>query len=184
MTETLPLAVDLDGTLIRTDLFAKAMHKILRTPRAPLLLVWLTRGRAYAKHKLARIFPCDPATLPYDERVLAWLKQQRAQGRTLTLATGSDQSDADRVAGYLGLFDHTFGSNGVDNLKAGRKARKLAETFPNGFVYAGNEGADWIVWEAAKAAVVANASPALARRAEARFTIEKIFPAQRNTNNR
>ncbi len=173
-----PLAVDLDGTLIRSDLFAEAILRFLTVSplKAPLLLRWLARGRAFAKARLAEIVPCDPATLPYDERVLAWLKEERVKGRVLVLATASDQRDAERVAAHLGLFDRVFASDGSVNLKSRRKATALTAAYPEGFDYAGNESADLAVWAAASGAVLANAPSDVVRQAAARFTIEKTFP--------
>lgn len=173
-----PLAVDLDGTLIHSDLFAEAILRFLTAApwKAPLLLAWLARGRAYAKARLAQIVACDPATLPYDQRVLAWLKEERAKGRILALATASDQRDAERVATHLGLFDRVFASDGSVNLKSRRKAAALVAAYPQGFVYAGNESADLRVWAAAAGAVVANSPSNVARKAAARFTVEKTFP--------
>jgi 4-hydroxybenzoate polyprenyltransferase len=178
-----PLAVDLDGTLIRGDLFFEAILRLFFAApwRIFELLGWLMRGRAHAKARLAELCEFDPAALPYDERVLAWLREEDAAGRTLVLATASDRRAAQAVADHLGLFDAVFASDGVVNLKASRKAERLAEAFPNGFVYAGNEGADMKVWRAASAAVIANASSALSGRAERQFIIERRFPREGST---
>lgn len=178
MTAKLPLAVDLDGTLIKTDLFTRAMLRFCGA--APwnvfALLAWLTRGRAYAKQRLTRRYPVEAATLPYNERFVAWLREERAAGRLIALATAFDQAGADAVAAHLGLFDHVFASDGATNLKSAKKADRLRRVFPDGFVYAGNERADLKVWAAAKAAVVVNASAALEREAARRFEVERIFP--------
>ena len=109
-----PLAVDLDGTLIRGDLFLESMLRFgfARPWQLPLLLVWLMRGRAHAKRRLAEQFPVTAADLPYDERILAWLGEERAQGRTIVLATASDSRAAAAVAEHLGLFDQVFASDG------------------------------------------------------------------------
>lgn len=178
----LPLAVDLDGTLIRCDLFTEAMLRLaFRKPwKLPLLLLWLMRGRAYAKAQLAQQFPPDAAHLPYDERILAWLREERAAGRTLALATASDLSAATAVAEHVGLFDRVFASNGVVNLKSQRKGEALAAAYPDGFVYAGNELADLKVWSEAKRAVVCNASPGFTSAVTRRFDVEKSLP--RTTN--
>ncbi|MGE0595848.1 MAG: hypothetical protein AB7P07_05765 [Hyphomonadaceae bacterium] len=179
-----PLAVDLDGTLIRTDLFTRAMAALLaRRPwRAPQLLLWLLRGRAHAKQKLTALFPIDAAALPYNEALLSYLRAERAAGRALALATAFDQAGADAVARHLALFDRVFASDGQINLKAHRKAAALAEAYPDGFAYAGNERADLAVWSGAQAAVVVNASAALERRAARLCPIERVFPRQsRNT---
>ncbi|GAM97687.1 integral membrane protein [alpha proteobacterium U9-1i] len=172
-----PLAVDLDGTLIRGDLFGAAMWRLAtREPwRLPMLAVWLLRGRAFAKFQLAALYPVVAATLPYDLRVVAWLRAERATGREIALATAFDRAGADAVAAHLNCFDRVFASDGRVNLKSHRKAEALAAAYPEGFVYAGNERADLAVWLAAKAAVVVNASPALEREARLRFSIERVF---------
>lgn len=174
----LPLAVDLDGTLIRCDLFVEALLRfVFSAPwRIFELFMWFLKGRAFVKAKLAQITPCDAAALPYDERLVAWLQQERAAGRTIALATASDQTEAARVAAHLGLFDAVFASDGVTNLKSTRKAERLHAVYPGGFVYAGNERADLKVWAQASGAVVVNASGALTRQAQADFTVEKTIP--------
>lgn len=172
-----PLAVDLDGTLIKTDLFGAAMLQLAtRTPwKLPLLAFWLLHGRAHAKAQLARLFPPDPAQLPYDERLVTWLTAERAEGRTIVLATAYDEHAAQAVADHIALFDAVFASDGRVNLKSHRKAERLAAAFPDGFVYAGNERADLAVWRAATAAVLVNAPIRLERQAKARFKIEMVF---------
>ena len=172
-----PLAVDLDGTLIHGDLFSTAMWRLAtRSPwLLPFLLMWLVRGRAYTKARLCVLYPVDATALPYDERVVAWLREERAGGREIALATAFDRAGADAVAQHLGCFDRVFASNGVVNLKSRRKAEALAAAYPLGFVYAGNERADLAVWAAATAAVVVNASAALEGEATRRFKIERIF---------
>lgn len=178
----LPLAVDLDGTLIRGDIFFESILKLLFA--SPLsvfpLLRWLLRGRAFAKARLAERYPVDAAHLPYDERVLAWLKQERGKGRVIALATASDRAAAEAVADHLGIFDAVFSSDGETNLKSTRKGERLAAAYPHGFVYAGNEGADRKVWRRAARIVVANAPRALANEAAQRFEIERVF--ERETN--
>lgn len=172
-----PLAVDLDGTLIRCDVFTEAMIRLgFEKPwLLPHLVGWLVRGRAHAKARLAAMFPPHPEALPYDERLLAWLREERAGGRTVVLATASDRRAADAIASHLGCFDRVFASDGETNLKAQRKADALATAYPQGFAYAGNESADIKVWRAAAGAVVVNASDGLTRRATADFPVERTF---------
>nr|MBW4025439.1 UbiA family prenyltransferase [Pseudomonadota bacterium] len=178
-----PLAVDLDGTLIHADLFVEsALRFIMAGPFNILRLIgWLLAGRAVAKANLARLAPCNPADLPYDERVVAWLNEERASGRMIVLATAADQAEAQAVARHLGLFDAVLASNGEVNLKSGRKAGWLSAQFPDGFVYAGNHADDRAVWSRAEAVVVANASPALVKSVMGRHEVERVFPAAGST---
>ncbi len=177
-----PLAVDLDGTLIHADLFVEsALRFVIASPFNLLrLLGWLLLGRAVAKANLARHAPCNPAELPYDERVVAWLQEEHASGRMIVLATAADQAEANAVARHLGLFDDVLASNGEVNLKSERKAERLSAQFPDGFVYAGDHAADLSVWSRAEAVVLANASPGLTKRVQGRHEVERVFPAKRN----
>ena len=116
-TADLPLAVDLDGTLIRGDVFTMQLRRFLtRAPwRLPQLLMWFVKGRAYVKAKLAAYAP-DAATLPYDERVVAWLREEKARGRTIVLASASDRCAVEAVAKHVGVFDRVLASDGDTNL--------------------------------------------------------------------
>ena len=174
-----PLAVDLDGTLIHANLFLEsALRFIIAGPLNLLRLVgWILSGRAVAKANLARLAPCNPAELPFDERVVAWLREERAFGRTIVLATAADEAEANSVARYLDLFDAVLASNGEVNLKSERKAEQLSERFPDGFVYAGDHSADLSVWSRAQAVVLVNASPRLTKLVASRHEIERVFPA-------
>ncbi len=180
-TRDLPLAVDLDGTLIHADLFFRSMLTFLsRKPWGVLAMpFWFLRGRAPVKARLAKYAPA-PETLPYDARVVEWLRAEKARGRTIVLASASDRAAVERVAAYLGLFDAVLASDGVANLKSRRKAAALSQAFPRGFVYAGNERADLKVWEAAASAVLVNCSAALERHARARFLVERCFAPDRS----
>lgn len=179
-TADLPLAVDLDGTLIHGDVFVESIFAFLRAKPwlAPALLVWLAGGRAHLKAKLAAYAPA-PDTLSYDQRVLSWLREERAQGRKIVLASASDRRVVERVAAHVGLFDAVFASDGRTNLKAHRKAEALKAAFPQGFVYAGNQDADLKVWEAAAAAVLVNCSAPLMRDCRERFAVERAFERER-----
>lgn len=177
--KALPLAVDLDGTLIKTDLFGLCMLAFLRREpwRVFEFATWFVRGRAPVKRRLAGYAP-PVESLPYNVRFLAWLCAEKSAGRTIVLASASDAALVEAVAAYLGVFDAVFASDGQVNLKSRRKAAALAAAFPEGFVYAGNERADLRVWAAAKAAVLVNASDALTREARRRFEVEREFPTE------
>jgi len=167
-----PLVVDLDGTVIRTDLTWESLARLLR--RNPLalfqVLFWLARGRACLKQKLAARVRVDPAALPYHEPLLAWLRQQKAAGRRIILATASDRRMAEPVAAHLGLFDEILASDGKINLRQESKRRALVAKFgERGFDYAGNSRDDLVVWRSARQAIVVNASPKL-QQAAARIT--------------
>src|SRR5271157_2389542 len=98
----LPLCVDLDGTLIRSDVLWECLIVLLkRDPAAVLLLPWwlLTGGRSNLKRQLAKRVSLDPENLPYNQEVVEFLRREREHGRRIVLVTASDQQVAERVAG-------------------------------------------------------------------------------------
>ena len=152
-----PLCVDLDGTLLKSDMLMECLA--VAAKRAPWLFLalpfWLLRGRAAMKRELATRVAPDAATLPYDEAFLGELRRQRAAGRAIWLATASDALLAQRVADHLGVFDGVIASDGRRNLKRAAKARVLVERFgERGFDYAGEDRHDVPVWKHAREPVV------------------------------
>ncbi|MGC9944090.1 MAG: apolipoprotein N-acyltransferase [Verrucomicrobiota bacterium] len=176
--KSIPLAVDLDGTLIRTDLMFESLARLLR--RNPLaifqILFWWLRGRAWLKHQLAARVRINPGELPYHEPFLEWLVREKQAGRQLVLATASDLKMAQPVADHVGIFDEVMASNGKTNLRSANKLRALTEKFgERGFDYAGNSTADFAVWRGAREAVVVNASRAVRREAANSTKLGPVF---------
>ena len=163
-----PLVVDLDGTLIKTDLLWESLARLLRRnpfQLFPVLFWWATRGRAFLKKQLAARVVIDPAILPYSRPFLAFLREQKSAGRKLVLATASDREMAMPVANHVRLFDEVLGSDGKYNLRGANKLKSLTEKFgERGFDYAGNSTVDLAVWRGARQAIVVNAGPRLVTR--------------------
>jgi 4-hydroxybenzoate polyprenyltransferase/phosphoserine phosphatase len=157
-----PIVVDLDGTLIHTDLLAETTSRfMIEQPRRLFALVgWLAAGKSHLKGHLAAATEIDVTGLPYNERLLAWLRDQKAQGRSIVLATGSHRLLADRVADHLGLFDEVHATEGETNLKSEAKRDALVGRYgEHGFEYVGDDWADMSIWRAAsRAHVVSNSS--------------------------
>jgi 4-hydroxybenzoate polyprenyltransferase len=179
-----PLAVDLDGTLIRSDMMWESLVRLLREKPLRVLCVpfWWLQGRAFLKQKLAAHVQVDAATLPYTDEFLGWLREEKRSGRKLVLATASDLKMAEPVAHHIGLFDEVLASDGKTNLRDEAKLAALTQRFgERGFDYAGNSAVDLDVWKGSRQAVVVNASPGLVRRAEQRTTVGKFFPGNHST---
>ena len=144
-----PLVVDLDGTLIHSDLLWESIVLFLKTNilRAWLLPFWLLAGKVAFKERLANAVELDAAALPYDRTVLALVSTERARGRTVVLATGAQRRFAEQVASHLGLFDLVLATGDGINLTSHNKARRLAELYgEQGYDYIGNSRADLPVW--------------------------------------
>ncbi|HEX7324210.1 MAG TPA: UbiA family prenyltransferase [Rhodanobacteraceae bacterium] len=173
-----PLCVDLDGTLIHSDLLIESALALIK--RNPLylfrMLLWLARGRANLKREVARRAKVDVATLPWDSRVVALLNSERPR-RPLVLCTASDQTLADAVARHMGCFARAMGSDGTHNLAGRRKAAALVEAYgEHGFDYAGNATPDLAIWAHARRAYVVNASAKLADRAGRVSEVARLLP--------
>jgi 4-hydroxybenzoate polyprenyltransferase/phosphoserine phosphatase len=153
--DAVPLVVDLDGTLIFSDLLWEALVLFLKKSflRAWLLPVWLMQGKVAFKERLAAEVELDPAALPYDRKLIELIRDEREQGREVVLATGSHTRFAGFIADHLKLFDKVLATGGGTNLTAHNKARALVALYgEGGFDYVGNSSADVPVWQASRAA--------------------------------
>jgi phosphoserine phosphatase len=173
---SMPLVLDLDGTLIAGDLLYESFFSILR--RNPLIVFrcasWLLHGRAVLKRELALRSRIDWDQLKLHQDVLVLAIREKAAGRSIVLATAADAVLAEQLASRLSFIDGVFASDGARNLKGSAKAELLRRMFPEGFIYAGDSKADLSVWRRAHGIVLVNVrqSVAEAARALGRPTLE------------
>jgi|SRR5271157_1447744 len=164
------LCVDLDGTLITSDLLWESFYLLFREQPARLLLLpfWLLKGRAYLKRQIAEGVIPDVETLPYNQQVLAYLRDQRAKGQRLALVTASEERCAKAVAEHLGLFDTVIASDGRNNLKGDRKLEAIRRHLgAQDFDYIGDSKADLAVWSVARRALVVGGGSSLRSKVQA-----------------
>lgn len=136
-----PLVVDLDGTLLRSDLLLETGMAFLRSHPLQLLkpFKWLANGKATLKSRLANATHIDVNVLPYNREVIALIETARSAGRSVVLATASHHSLAERIAEHLDLFDSVLASDEKTNLSSHRKRDLLVEHYGvQGFDYIGN----------------------------------------------
>jgi 4-hydroxybenzoate polyprenyltransferase len=156
-TATLPLCVDMDGTLIRSDTMMELVLTLLiRRPWMILVLPFLLlNGRAVFKQRLSEMVSISPQDFPYNQDLIAHLRDASARGVPLFLVTASSLNIANAVSKHLGLFQAVVASGVNKNLKGEEKRRTLVEMFgERGFDYAGNSSVDLHVWHSARAAIV------------------------------
>ncbi len=173
-----PLAVDLDGTLIRTDSLIESLLLLVKANPLllPVVFVWLLKGRAFLKQQVARRVTLDISSLPYNLDILIFLQDQHNSGRRLMLATGADQNIAQQIAVYLHIFDEVIASNGANNLTGVEKKERLVEEFGvRGFDYLGNDRKDVLVWQAARRAMVVGSKPFIDRIRTRLSNVDKVF---------
>jgi 4-hydroxybenzoate polyprenyltransferase/phosphoserine phosphatase len=160
--EPLPLCVDLDGTLLETDILLEAILALVK--QNPWMIFqmpfWLLRGKAYLKQRIAAESPLDVTLLPVKRALISYLQQERQRGRRLVLATASHITFAEKIATHLNLFKEVYATDGPRNLAGKEKCRVLCERFGSGgFDYAANAYSDLAVWRHASGAILVNTSP-------------------------
>ncbi|WP_179378340.1 UbiA family prenyltransferase [Jannaschia marina] len=171
--DDLPLVVDLDGTLLRSDLLLETTFRRLgRNPGALVgLLRSLRQGKAALKEFLCAGADCAPETLPYDTSILSMIRMAHLSGRSVYLASGSHEDVVKAVADHLGIFKGYFATTSSTNLSGVAKAERLVEEFGSkGFDYIGNASADLPVWEHARQPIAVRTSRQVASK------LRKIAP--------
>jgi phosphoserine phosphatase len=157
---SVPLVLDVDGTLIAGDLLYKSFAANLL--RNPLIVVscamWLMQGRAALKRQLALRCRMNWDRIRLNRQVLALAVREKRAGRSVVLATAADAILAGQLASRLNFVDQVFASDGEHNYKGGAKADLLRERFPAGFIYAGDSKSDLKVWRYADGIVLVNAA--------------------------
>jgi 4-hydroxybenzoate polyprenyltransferase/phosphoserine phosphatase len=174
-----PLIVDLDGTLVLTDMLHESALRLMRDRpwQVAMIPFWLLKGKASLKEKLASGTEFEVNTLPYNLDLIDWLKTQKSLGRQVILCTASDKSIANKIATHVGLFDEVIASDGNENLAGKKKAETLVKRFgEKGFDYAGNADVDLFVWEQTRNAIVVNGKAGLAEKASRVCAVEKVLP--------
>jgi 4-hydroxybenzoate polyprenyltransferase/phosphoserine phosphatase len=167
-----PLIVDVDGTLVRTDLLQEAALQFVA--RFPLevwrLLLWLLKGKAVLKAELAQRVNPGISSVPLRAETVDMIRQAQAEGRSVYLASASDhryvQELADRIGGIAGVF----ATDPQTNLAGGAKAQRLeAEFGAGGFDYVGDQPVDFPVWRSARKQIAVSHTNAFTRRLRAAF---------------
>ena len=177
--DSVPLFVDIDGTLIKTDLLIESAFFLLKKQPWIVLamLYWLAFGKAHLKEEIAKRSVLDFSVLPLQKDFVEFLNNEARHGRALYLATASDRRLAEPVANRLGIFKQVLASDGHHNLKGARKLETiLACCNGSPFDYAGNERADFAIWAKARRAIVVNPGMGvIAAAKKRRYDVQRVF---------
>lgn len=172
------LCVDLDGTLIRSDLLFESFFALLKRHPFCLFLIpfWLMKGKAILKDEIAQRVCLDISSLPYNQSLINWLIEQKSSGHVVWLCTASNYRFAELIASYLGFFDGVMASNRYTNLSGFCKAARLVERFgEKGFDYCGNDNSDIAIWQHARISIVVNGGKALEQKARTVSAVNQVF---------
>lgn len=151
------LVVDIDGTLLRGDLFWEGLVNLLRAN--PLcvfgaVLRLILKGRAVAKAYVAGVSGLDPRSLPVSRAAMELIERERARGVRIILASGCHEGQASELGRKIGA-DEVVASCGSVNLTGRKKLSALKDRFHE-FDYAGDSIKDIPLWKAAGKAYVVN----------------------------
>ncbi|SEB67964.1 UbiA family prenyltransferase [Terriglobus roseus] len=165
-TGDVPLCVDLDGTLVKSDTLVDAVLLLARQqPASPLHWArWVSKGKASFKREITGRVQIDVEHLPYNRPLVEYLQEQHARGRRIYLATAADKGFADQVAAHFGdLFTDVLASDGTLNLAGANKLAAFQQRFPEGFTYIGNAIPDRTLLQASVQPMAANPHGSLSR---------------------
>jgi 4-hydroxybenzoate polyprenyltransferase/phosphoserine phosphatase len=167
--------VDLDGTLLRSDLLMETAMAFVRSKPLKVfkMLGWLLKGKAALKEGLALETQIDVSVLPYDPQIIDMINAEKANGRMIVLATASHVSLAERIAEHLQLFDLVLASNANRNLSGNNKRDLLVAHYgEGGFDYVGNSKDDLPIWNVSRQAYVVNPDRGVESRVKAMSQVE------------
>ena len=180
----LPLVVDLDGTLLRSDLLVETGMAFIRTRPFHVYktIGWLAKGKIELKANLAQATNIDVTVLPYNEKVLELIKTAKSENRSIVLATASHHTLAEKIAAHLDIFDVVLATDSNRNLTAKVKRDVLIQNFgTKGFDYIGNSSDDLEVWSAARHAYVVDPEYGVQRKAEALGNVKQTIQSDQTT---
>lgn len=162
------VVADVDGTILATDLLYESLLCVLKTnPWALFLLpIWLLQGRAALKAELAkRAEGLRIDLLPVNQGVVAYLQDQASLGRTVILASASDQRLVAAVGERFNFVSYTIGSNGSNNCKGRDKVKAIqAYVGEEDWEYVGDSRADFAVWKESECATAVVSSLSFANK--------------------
>ena len=154
------IAVDLDGTLVKTDMLFETLLGCISNDFKiifKVLIVLLFKGRVGLKNYLCDIENIDYSTLPYNKLVLNKIKIYKQKGYKIFLVTASPTIVGEKINKHLNVFDEVFGSTENVNLKGKTKRDFLNKKFgKNTYIYIGNSYDDVAVWKDSHSAILVN----------------------------
>jgi len=177
--QRLPIYVDLDGSLTHSDLLIESFLAFVKKHPLRMFLtpLWLLKGKAYLKMRLAAEVDIAVDLLPYNDALLEYLQQQRDAGRDVFLATASNKKYASQVAAHHKFFSGYIASDEKRNLSGSRKFEVIAQQVgEGGFSYVGNSRKDIPIWRHAREVLLVEGEPGLQKELKrAKIAPAKVF---------
>jgi len=154
-----PIICDLDGTLIKNDLFIESLLIYIKLNFFHIFIVIykLITQRINFKNYITDSFKPNPNKILFNTDLITWLKKQKKEGREIYLVTGSTKSSIGLIKSKLTIFTKIYNSSSNQNLVGSEKAKFLIKKFGREkFDYVGNSITDFKVWKYARKKILAN----------------------------
>ena len=160
VADRVPLLVDFDSMVLRTDLLVELIFRLLTA--APLsilkLFAWVVRGKAVLKRQLIQHMDLAPDRLTVDKALLNFLETEHIKGRPIYLVSTSEQHNVKRLGASFGFVDGVFAPDEAGNVTPDDIPKRIVDEFgTGGFDYTTNEAPDLNVWRVARNVVVVDA---------------------------
>lgn len=174
----IPLFVDVDGTLIRSDISFEAFIAFLKINPLYIFrfIFWLLRGRSFAKHQVAKRIKLDIKSQPLVNQFVDFLKKEHLNGRKLYLASASEMKFIKSFRDILPIFDGVIAGAGEANLSGRNKLAAIKEFNQSApFAYAGNSNIDMQIWDEAAQVIVVSQSRSFIKKIDSKYGNVKSF---------
>ena len=152
------LIVDLDGTLIKSDLLLESFFNATSKNFFVFfhsIYILILKGKYSLKKYLYEKSEIDVSNLPYNSDVLDFILNWKKEnpGKKVVLATASYHQFARKIFKHLNIFDDCYGSEKNINLK-GRAKLNLIKSISSSYDYIGDSKADKVIWKKSDRAIV------------------------------
>tara|TARA_B100000497_G_scaffold50492_1_gene58216 strand:+ start:293 stop:844 length:552 start_codon:yes stop_codon:yes gene_type:complete len=152
------LAVDLDHTLIDTDMIHYGLRQLLIKKLYLLPILFFTllmKGKTYAKKYLYENSIFDIKNIPFNNALIEYIKDHKINYDHVILISGSYYKYVKYIADHLKIFDSAAGTNNKLNMISLNKVIYLNKKFNNPiFDYIGDSRKDIPIWELSRNALV------------------------------
>ena len=148
------IVFDLDGTLIKVDLFKEQILRSFFTKPSVFFRTFYKAlfDIAAAKSFLSKNFEIDPSSIPYNQDTLNLVKAYKKKGYKIIISTGAHKVFAEKISNYIDSVDLIISTGSVNNVGI-NKLSILQKYLDDDFIYVGDSTKDFHVWNYCKKAI-------------------------------
>ena len=183
LNTSIPLFVDLDGTIIKEDIGQMAIKKKITDNFLSilnLLIRFTLFGKPSVKFYVSKNFQVDFDKLHFNQPCINFVKEAKKLGRKVFLISGSQEIVVKVIANKLNIFDGVYGTRKNYNMISYNKVKFIHNTLGfKKFDYIGNSHQDLKVWEYSENVIYTNVNESLLSKIKSmnknKVFIENIF---------